>query len=169
MNLKSLGEHVSIWSALDLLNNVCKVEPPVLQLTTINTIPDNDTQPQEIIKNCSILEKLVLGELFRLVSPTMLHSFSSTITKLHLKHIHTNHRWIKSLYTYLSRRESQCLFFDRFQDITFDLNSFLFKLININTLVIEGIRTTFKPPYILNKTFRNLKKLRLYSIDDSIT
>lgn len=170
-NLKTLGEYCHIGKALELLDK-CVIPSTKLQLTIANACRTTSSRLQVLCNTCTKLNRLTITE--PLHSPFMLSQLPKTLTILNLQNIPTQQAWLDGLNKFLTGPQSNILreLFLKFRkdevSLTVDLSMCLSKLVNLETLSIDGIESTLQSNYS-NTTLEKLEKIQLSKIDNPNT
>uniref|UniRef100_A0A2S2Q516 Uncharacterized protein n=1 Tax=Sipha flava TaxID=143950 RepID=A0A2S2Q516_9HEMI len=169
--LETLGEYCHIGKALELLDK-SSIPPTKLQLTMANAFRTTSSRLQLLCNTCTKLNRLTITE--PLHSPMMLSQLPKTLTFINLQNVPTDNAWLDGLYKFLSGPQSQnlCELFLKFrrEEVlpTVDLNNFLPQLVNLETLSIDGVQSTFHSD-CSNIVLKKLEKIQLSNIDNSNT
>lgn len=168
-NLETLGEYCHIGKALELLEK-SKVPSTKLKLTMANACRTTSSRLQVLCDTCTKLNRLTITE--PLHSPQLLSQLPKTLTIINLQNVPTESVWLDGLYSFLSGPQSQVLreLFLKFRkgdaSPTMDLRIFLPKLINLETLSLDGVDTTLN---YSNTVLEKLEKIQLSKIDNPNT
>lgn len=166
-NLETLGEYCHIGKALELLDKQT-IESTKLKLTMANACRTTSTRLQVLCNTCTKLNRLTITE--PLHSPLMLNQLPKTLTIINLQNVPTEQAWLDGLYEFLSGPQSQILreLYLKFRrdpvSLTVDLSTFLPQLVNLETLSIDGVESTFQSN-ASNLPPRKLEKIQLSKID----
>lgn len=170
-NLKTLGEYCHIGKALELLEKFT-IPSIKLQLTMANACRTTSSRLQVLCNTCTKLNRLTITEPMH--SPLMLSELPKTLTILHLQNVPTEQTWLDGLYKFLSGPQSHILreLFVKFRKdavlLKADLSIFLSQLVNLETLSIDGVKSTL-PLNFANISLRKLEKIQLSIIDNPNT
>lgn len=169
--LETLGEYCHIGKALELLDKSAILSTK-LQLTMANACRTTSSRLQLLCNICTKLNRLTITE--PLHSPMMLSQLPKTLTFINLQNVPTDNEWLDGLYKFLSGPQSQNLqqLFLKFRREhvlqTVDLSIFLPKLVNLETLSIDGVQSTFNSDSS-NIVLRKIEKIQLSHIDSPNT
>lgn len=169
--LETLGEYCHIGKALELLDKSA-ISSTKLQLTMANACRTTSSRLQLLCNTCTKLNRLTITE--PLHSPMMLSQLPKTLTFINLQNVPTDITWLDGLYKFLSGSQSQnlrelFLKFRREDSLpTVDLSIFLPHLVNLVTLSIDGVQSTFHSDSS-SIIQRKLEKIQLSNIDNPNT
>lgn len=127
---------------------------------------------QVLCNTCTKLNRLTIIE--PLHSPLMLNQLPKSLTIINLQNVPTERAWLDGLYKFLSRPQSRILreLFLKFRrdavPLTVDLGVFLPRLINLDTLSIDGAETTLQSD-VSNVALENLEKIQFTVVDSPNT
>lgn len=169
--METLGEYCHIGKALELLDKYT-VPSTKLQLTMANACRTTATRLQVLCNTCTKLNRLIITE--PLHSPLMLNQLPKTLTTLNLQNVPTELTWLDGLYKFLCGPQSTILreLFIKFRKdkdlLTVDMGIFLHRLVNLETLSIDGVQSTLQSDYS-NITLEKLEKIQISQIDNPKT
>jgi len=168
-NLKSFGEYTNVGKAIEFVDK-CTVKSNELQLITVSTSNSTAENFQSIRKMCPKLQSMIVNEPSE--PPEALCNLPEIITKLCLRSIPGQQKWLDGLYKFLSKPGARniCELSLRFkQDDNLpciDLGAFLYGLTGLKSLGIHGLDTTFSlSPKA--RELEKLKKIRISKFDHS--
>lgn len=170
-NLETLGEYCHIGKALELLAK-CPIRSNKLQLTMANACRTTPSRLQALCNVCTKLNRLTITE--PLHSSLMLNQLPKSLTILNLQNIPTEHTWLDGLNKFLCGPQAHILreLYLKFRtdavSQTVDLSICLPRLVNLETLLIDGVESTLKT-VSTNIALEKLEKIQLSKIDSPNT
>lgn len=179
-NLETLGPYCYIEKALELLDKCGAAMPSStrLELKMANACRTTSARLRVLCNTCTKLNRLTIIE--PLHSPLMLGQLPKSLTAINLQNVPADRAWLDGLYEFLSRPQSRVLreLFLKFRrddtvssssSTVVDLSAFLPRLINLETLSIDGVETTLlRSDYNCanaTTTVAKLERIQLNNVD----
>lgn len=171
--LRSLGEQCHIGNGLELLDR-CTITTPELRLAMVKSCRTTFSKFQTICNMCPRLNRLILTDPW--LYPPMLCSLPATLTCLRLRNVTNNDpAWVNGLYKFATGPHSRVLrelsltFLNYHGPLTVDLDLFLPRMVNLETLEIDGVRTKLGRDPVTAASSGKLKMICLGQVDDPLT